>query len=72
MSKDELGKRLARLDAMARKLRALEEEARKERAALTASSEPRLDAGYSMLTREVGEAAKVAETLSRNPYLVGA
>lgn len=72
MGKAEMDARLARLEAMAGKLRELEKEARKEREALAGGSEPRLDAGYSMLTREVAEAAKVAETLSRNPSLVGA
>lgn len=72
MSKTEMNMRLAKLDAMAKKLRELEKEARDEREALNAGTEPRLDAGYSMLTREVAEAAKVAETLSRNPRLVGA
>lgn len=72
MSKEELIARLARLSAMAETLRELESEIEQERLALIPESEPKFEAGYSMLTREVGEAAKVAETLSQHPDLIGA
>lgn len=70
MSNDDLQVRLDRLSHMASQLRELQAEAERELDTISAAKDPRLEAGYSMLSREVGEAARVAETLTRYPDLV--
>lgn len=70
MSNEDLQIRLDRLSKMAKRLRELQVEAERELESISAASDPRLEAGYSMLNREVGEAARVAEALTHSPGLL--
>lgn len=70
MSEQELRDRLERVRAMAEQLRALQEQATRERASLSPTREPKLEAALRVIEREVQEAADAADVVAKHPELV--